>query len=66
VVVYDCVSVGANGLADAIATEPADTNADAGAHRLDAAEVIASDGEWKVEAWAPLEEGLEECTSSER
>jgi len=65
VVVYDCVTVGANGIVDADEVSPAETNADAGTHRLDGGDVVRTDGSWKVSGWSVIEEGLEQCTSPE-
>lgn len=64
VIVYDCVTVGANGLADADAGEPASENPDAGSYRLDGVDLVLDDGDWKVAGISVIEEGLDECTSS--
>lgn len=63
VIVYDCVTVGAGGAVDEGTTEPAEPNAEAGTYRLDAAEIVRRGNQWKTAAWAPLEEGLRQCTS---
>jgi hypothetical protein len=64
VIVYDCVGVRSGNVAAADATEPLEASADVGTYRLDAAEIVHTDSGWKTAAWAPLEEGLEACTSA--
>lgn len=64
IIVYDCVTVGANRVTDIDETEPGQTNADAGSKRLDGADVVRVGNRWKVASVAVVAEGLEECLSS--
>lgn len=63
VIVYDCVTVGRGGGADASSTAPDSVDPDAGTYRLDAAEVVVDHAGLRVAAWTPIEEGLDQCKS---
>lgn len=64
VFVYDCVTVGDNGVTDAASTAAPPPNAESGTLRLDGADVVATATGWRVASVSVIEEGLKECTSS--
>jgi hypothetical protein len=63
VFVYDCVIVGAHGITSEDKTEPETQGRQVASHRLDAADVVRSEGSWKVATVSVISEGLNECTS---